>query len=445
MTDLNTKTQRAFGRQSGAASVPVLFFLFLLVLFLGAAFLAYSATEKNKELENKNAELRSENSLVGARKGILDDYTKSLKEVLGMSGTFEGPDSAVYRQLDGVTIDQIAIAGGPLASDISTTIDTFLRTPAGAGLTNKSSLSLLLTDVGAKIESLKKRAADAEAARDAERARAESLVAANTESNSKRTDEVNREISKREQEVQALRDSIQERNTQIDVTNARFRELRDQMTAANAEHQERVRQLRSEIDLLQASLDARSQLVASINPPEQADGLILSASSTTGRAWINLGQRDMLPIGTGFEIIDPRDGHVKGQGVVRQVQNDRSELAITRIADQYDPIRQDDQVRNDLYSPNLRRNIYLMGRYVAPYTRPVVKAQLEALGNRVVDELSPAVDLVLVGADTVNDDGSGFTPLMDTDEFKMATFLRLEMRPVTKVRQFLDPNASAPR
>lgn len=443
MHDLNTKTQSAFGRQSGAASVPVLFFLFLLVLFLGAAFFAYSMAEKNNELVAKNAELKQENDLVNARKGILADYTEQLAGVVGSSGTFTGDPGAVYNNLDGVTSADIEISGGPVPVEVKQTIDAFVGSPAGSGLKNKNSLSTLFTDVSAKIVSLEKRISDAESARDDERNRATSLESANQDTDRARQQEVAAEVQKREQEVSQLRDTVEERQGQIDLTNERLSELRSQMTAQNADHQERVRGLRGEIEILQGRIDAQQQLVSLINPPEDADGLVLSASSVTGRAWINLGQRDMLPLGTGFDIVDARDPNkVKGRGIVTRVESDRAEMTLTEIANRLDPIRTDDQVRNDLYSPNLRRNVYLMGRFIAPFTRPVVKAQLEALGNRVVDELSPAVDLVLVGADTINSEGSGFTPLTDTDEFKMASFLRLEMRPVTQMRQFLSSTAT---
>ena len=85
----------------------------------------------------------------------------------------------------------------------------------------------------------------------------------------------------------------------------------------------------------------------------------------------------------------------------------------------------------------MTHNIYLMGRFSQPYTRPLLKSLLENLGNRVVDELNPAVDLILVGGDSINEDGSGFTPIEESEEFKKAQFLRIEMAPLSKVRQYL--------
>ena len=122
---------------------------------------------------------------------------------------------------------------------------------------------------------------------------------------------------------------------------------------------------------------------------------------------------------------------------MRRLEQTRAEVRVTGLRDRYDPVMPGDMVRNDLYSPDMRHNIYLMGRFAQPYTRPLVKTLLENLGNQVVDELGPGVDLVLLGGNAVNDEGSGFTPITETEEYKTAQFLRIEMAPLTKVRQYL--------
>ena len=96
-----------------------------------------------------------------------------------------------------------------------------------------------------------------------------------------------------------------------------------------------------------------------------------------------------------------------------------------------------DLISNDLYSPNVRRNIYLMGRFSYPLNKPAVKMILEELGNRVHDNIGPGVDLVLVGGDTLNEDGDGFVPVTESQAYKDALFLGIEIATVSKVREFL--------
>src|SRR5690606_38591958 len=180
--------------------------------------------------------------------------------------------------------------------------------------------------------------------------------------------------------------------------------------------------LRKELETLGARIDAAADKVKLLNPGDSPDGMVIDASQATGLAWINLGRRDQLPIGTTFEVVKPGTDQVKAYATVSRLEQSRAEVRITGLKDPYDPVANGDMVRNDLYSPDMRHNIYLMGRFSAPLTRPTVQTLLEDLGNRVVDELGPGVDLILLGGNTINEDGSGFTPLTETEEYKLAQF-----------------------
>ena len=164
---------------------------------------------------------------------------------------------------------------------------------------------------------------------------------------------------------------------------------------------------------------------------------MIESSQATGLAWINLGTRDMLPLGTSFEVVKPLTGEVKATAVVRRVEQTRAEVLISNLKDRYDPVMAGDEIRNDLYSVSMRHNVYLMGRFSHPLTKPVVAALLADLGNNVVDKLGPGVDLIIVGGDLVNEEGSGFTPITESEEYKLAQNLRIEMAPLSKVRQYL--------
>jgi len=69
-----------------------------------------------------------------------------------------------------------------------------------------------------------------------------------------------------------------------------------------------------------------------------------------------------------------------------------------------------------------------------------VKATLESFGNRVVDAIGPEVDLVIIGDNPVNEDNSGLIPIEETEEYKQAQFLSIEVATISKVRNFLSQN-----
>lgn len=438
MTDLMQPNQR----QSGAAQVPVLIFLFLFVLFLGAGFFAYSKADENSKLRREIADLEAENEYTVARKQILDEYNDGLIKVLGKSftGTFTGDNDVSYygdASQENLDLEKFQIQNAALAAKVQESIDTFVSSEELDGIDYSGSLTMLFENVRKKIESLESQVKTAEEAQAAEVQRLATARQDLSKAETTFKDENQSQRTTYNNDRDNLEGQLEQQKTLLNAANQSYRDIRTQMTNLVSEHQQQIAAMQTQLETMQGRVDAMSQRISMINPPESADGIVLSSSETARRAWINLGQKDMLPVGTTFTIVDPIDGRVKGEGTVLSVEWSRAELAITKVVDRYDPVRPDDQVRNDLYSPNLRRNIYLMGRFVPPFTRPVVKQQLEALGNTVVEELSPAVDLVLVGKGTINEDGSGFTPLTETDEFKFASFLRLEMRPVTKMRQFL--------
>ena len=82
----------------------------------------------------------------------------------------------------------------------------------------------------------------------------------------------------------------------------------------------------------------------------------------------------------------------------------------------------------------LSRNVFLLGRFSTPLSKPEIKKILEKMGHNVLTNMSPSVDLVIVGREPVGED---VTPLADTDEYKKAASWDIEIAPLFKVRDFL--------
>jgi hypothetical protein len=78
-----------------------------------------------------------------------------------------------------------------------------------------------------------------------------------------------------------------------------------------------------------------------------------------------------------------------------------------------------------------------MGRFGPPYTKTSVKALLERLGNTVVDELKPGVDLVVVGNELLDAESGTLIPLEDTPEYRLVQELSIEVSPLNKLRDLL--------
>ena len=91
-------------RQSGAAHVPIMFFLLLLVMFLGALGFAYVQTDGAAKLRSDNATLRAEDKVKTMKILLMQHYIEDLGEVLGVPGKYAGRPSVEYegQNLDGV-------------------------------------------------------------------------------------------------------------------------------------------------------------------------------------------------------------------------------------------------------------------------------------------------------------------------------------------------------
>jgi hypothetical protein len=92
---------------------------------------------------------------------------------------------------------------------------------------------------------------------------------------------------------------------------------------------------------------------------------------------------------------------------------------------------------NALYSPNLKRNVAMIGRFSHPYTKPMIKTLLERLGNKVYNKVEVGVDLVIVGLQQPNEDGSGLEPVEKTPGYLAAQQLGCEIITIQKIRDLL--------
>jgi NAD-dependent DNA ligase len=245
-------------------------------------------------------------------------------------------------------------------------------------------------------------------------------------------------------------------NSDISETSANFTRQNNELNASLATNrqsleraQEEVRtiqeasaktesEMKRELSLRDARIAAQMDRSRMINPPQAPDGEVISSLDSVGLAWINLGRRQQLRPGTVFKIFEKgKSGLVeKATGVVQRVEMDRSELKITEVADRYRPVVKGDVIANEIYSPNASRNIVLMGRFSAPHTKEEVKRLLEELGNKVHDKVSPQVDLVVLGRGEFGEGGEE-TPMEETEEYKKAINLGIELISISKIRDLL--------
>ncbi|MCR9247154.1 MAG: hypothetical protein NXI31_19145 [bacterium] len=418
-------------RQSGAAHVPIMFFLLLLVIFLGTLGFAYVTLTKNGELEKELSEAKAVAQEAKDQALLIEHYIQDIGRVIGKPGEYKGRpgSSSLYGGA------QITTEGVMNPDEIKQLIE---KKCADAGVSVSIGLENVLTSMATRISQADQRVKDISQERDiAMNQKAEidgKFRTATSDASSKA-----REYASN---LDQVRSDYETAKTEKDNTITNLRQnlvdkdakmLSD--SEASADREKKLKGQISELENHNSALTSRESLR---KPANVADGKVIAARTGVRTAFINLGKKDLLQPDTMFRIRNPRSETVKGYAKVLRVEQERAEVQLVNITDPVgDYIREGDLIYNDLYTPGMPRTIYLMGRFSAPYNKDTLASLLKRLGNKVVTRMGPGVDTVVLGNDPVTEDGDGFTSLENTDEYKKAVALRVEFAPLLKIRDLV--------
>jgi hypothetical protein len=418
-------------RQGGAAHVPIMFFLLLLVMFLGALGFAYVKLTENGDLIKQRNDAVAEATVMREKGLLIEHYIEDIGRVIGKPGKYTGrPQSqSVY---NGATIDYAGLMNPDEIRDVMNTACANAKLSVASGLEN------VLGSMVTRLSQMEQRVKDIESERDkaiAEKSAVDSKFQATT-------NDVRRTSQEWSQNLESTRSEFDAAKTQKDGTisnlTQNLHDKQDELAKEKETAAANEKALRAELakkDMHNTALIAKDQMR---NAPDVADGKVIVARTRVASAFIDLGKKDMLQPGTIFRIKNPNSKEVKGYGTVTRVEDERAEISLSGITDPVgDYIREGDLLYNDLYTPRASRTIFLMGRFSAPYEKDPLAALLKRLGNKVVTTMGPGVDTVILGDDPVNDAGDGFAAVKDSAEYKEALGLGVEFAPLKKIRDLI--------
>jgi hypothetical protein len=425
-------------RQSGAAHVPMVFFLILLVLFIGALAFAYTQVSKNNELEGQNNRLQQEKAQDVAKIKIRDHYIEDIGNVIKMPGEYKGrpSESKDYRGEDLKSVPGVMDPAGVQAK-----MDA---TATAMGVTTAKSLEGLFTGLSGALDAQKKLNTDMAGDRDKTAEEKRAIDAALRTAQADHT-KAQQELKDQFSTAQAsYLSSDQAAKQRFDQSQQSLREEQTKLSQLNESTTAEKKHLMSELGKVRGQNTALNSKIALINPPDVADGKIIVARNNMSLAFINLGRKDMLFPGTVFRVKAPKGDknadQVKGYATVTTVEQDRAEVQLTGVVDPIgNPVREGDELFNELYSPGVTRNIFLLGRFDYPVNKPELEKLLTRWGNKVYQKMVPGVDLVILGNVVPNAELDGTTPVTDLPEYKEAINLGVEMEPLHKIRDLIKP------
>ena len=424
-------------RQNGAAHVPIMFFLILLVMFLGALAFAYVSADASSKLRAENARLLSEADVAAGKQLLMKHYIEELGNVLLLPGKYTGRASVSAQEYANSTLDGIEGVVDP--KQLKERLDAH---GSGLGLSSTRGVEDLFAAVTNMKAALDKRIVDLSTERDAALAAknaTDSKFSEATASHSRASNEMRQTLEQTRADFESGKSDLQNR---IGLLQQNVRDRDTQLAEEKESRTAERKSLQVQIGKLQMHNTALVDKDQMRVPPSLSDGTILVAKGGLNTAFINLGKKDMLQPGTIFQIKNADSSAIKGYATVTRVEETRAEVALSGIVDAIgDPVRDGDPIYNDLYSPgqSSKRTIYLLGRFGYPYHKPQLTKLLENLGNRVVAKMGPGVDTVILGDDAINEAGDGFTKVEESEEYKAATMLGVEFVPMRKIRDIVKP------
>ncbi|GAB4162666.1 MAG: hypothetical protein Fur0037_28740 [Planctomycetota bacterium] len=420
-------------RQSGAAHVPIMFFLILMVLFLGALGFAYVTITENSDLRARVDDLAAKVNVADAKIMLRDHYIADVGDMLKLTsakGDYEGRASVDY---SGQTLKDLSGVMSPAL--VREKLQAF---STAAEIVSYNGVENMLNAVIGKLDFYKNRVKELESARDQaiqEKAAVDAGFRKAQSEHASRQEALSNELNTTRTSLNA---QVSNKDSLLAQTQANLNTTRDEKIAADEAHAQEVKKLKAEIAMLRAHNTALVSKIALINPPSVADGRIIAARPNVSQAFIDLGRKDMLQPGTIFRIKSPDSDKVKGYATVVRVEQERAEVSLSGIVDPVaDQVREGDRIFNDLYTPNQSRNIFLLGRFDYPYHKPELEKLLTGLGNKVFPKMVPGVDLVILGDKTLNEAQDGLEEVTESPEYKLALGLGVEFAPLHKIRDLL--------
>ena len=413
-------------RQSGVAHVNIFWAIVPMVLMIGAAFYGYLGHTEAERADGAETVALARAQTATVKRYALEQQLQALTALVGQVGTFTpdgtatdaGPESSYT-------------SPGQLSKYYDTVKDQLL-------LTANKELKDIVAEVKGLVKSKDAQIADLKTRVAAEQANVDKHSQTIASVTASKDTEISRLEAEKRRAEQNTTTSLQAKEEELGQIRNKAQAARDAARKAAEAHSEAIAKKNKEIQGIKAANTNLSSKLELINSPSEPDGKVLSASARIAEAVINLGTKDMIKTGMVFRVLDGTDAllkknTVKAHAVVVAVSRDSARVKI-RGAGKYDPVVKGDLIANDLYSKNLKRDIFLVGRFVEPYNKGQITKILESLGNRVHKDWDASCDLLIMGHEPVGEDA---VRIEDTDAYKTAINHRIEVAPLYKIKDFL--------
>ena len=202
-------------------------------------------------------------------------------------------------------------------------------------------------------------------------------------------------------EQDARRKDNEKRDTRIQGLIADNGLVKKQMAELESDHKNQIARRESKISELQLKINEIMKKKERTLASTQPDGVVVHADAKIGYAWIDLGKKHGILKGHQFDVIQFVKGgrqKLKGKVEVKQVDPDKSQVALLNVEDPTDPIVKGDYVISPLFDKNETQEFVFAGALVkSPYGKPELTRMIEGLGAKVAQAVTIETDFLIAG------------------------------------------------
>lgn len=403
--------------QTGA--VNVMWLVVILILWIATMGAFYFQTSEIASIQEDRTRALEERASWEERHDALFNERLQLAEVLGYSnaertGTIDLP--SLQADIESSKAALGAALGGP---ETAVTLEQSLKGALAALNAARSAQAKAEADF--KAESSARRSAD-------------------TATNTVR--------SQMQQQIDALQSDLLAEQQRAATTAQNDKRRHDELIAQSTDADEAARAAEDRLRELEAAAAKERALaeatIKALEPrrqppePDQPDGTILAVSDDGSVAWIDIGGKHGLRLGTRFDLLRRgRSGVLENRGVVEvmEIESDMAMVGIQGKVDPFDPVLTGDLVRNPMFDKNAKLNFAFLGEFPATMSREFVTGRLKELGADVSAEVSTSTDVLVLGERSLADEDAA--DLTTSDDYQLADKLGIRIIRLADLSRFL--------
>lgn len=202
--------------------------------------------------------------------------------------------------------------------------------------------------------------------------------------------------------MQRIRDQSTQKKSEIAGLDAAVQAKLEEIDELRIKNDQVVTQLKLELGNTKDRIEKFQQRAELARSSTEADGRVTHSLPEQNYAWVDLGSKHTLLVGTRFEVFGLDKGGKKvpkGEVEVLKVWEDQAQVSILKTIDSLRPIEGGDYIQNEVFDRSKTKVFAFAGRFVGKYSNEEAQKKIEEIGGKVVEDATLETSYVVVGQD----------------------------------------------